>query len=212
MTSTGQIIILNGAPRSGKSSIVAAIQADFEGPWMNLGVDVHARHVTPPRYQPGIGLRPGGERPEVAALMPKLYAALYESIAAHSRQGLNVVVDVGHHGDDPASRDIIRDCAQRLLGLPVLMVGVHCPLAVIMQRRNAGQDGREGHYLTGSPDDPIPAPVRLWQDAVHQPGIYDIEVDTSVLTPIQCADVIRRRLETPGVRPSANERLAAGGS
>src|SRR6185295_18609551 len=33
----GQIIILNGAPRSGKSSIVAVIQDTFDGLWMNLG-------------------------------------------------------------------------------------------------------------------------------------------------------------------------------
>ena len=211
MTPAGQIVVLNGAPRSGKSSIVAAIQDTFEGPWMNLGVDIHARHITPPRYQPGIGLRPGGDRPEVAALLPKLYAALYESIAAHSRQGLNVVVDVGHHGGDPSSRGVLGDCARRLLGLPVLLVGVRCPITVIMQRRNAGQEGREGQYLTGAPDAPIPAPVRLWQDAVHQPGVYDIEVDTSVLTPTQCADVIWRRLGTPGAGPSADERLAASG-
>ena len=63
MGETGQIIILNGAPRSGKSSIVEVIQELFEGAWMNLGVDVFSRRVTPPRYQPGIGLRPGGERP-----------------------------------------------------------------------------------------------------------------------------------------------------
>jgi len=43
----GQIVILNGAPRSGKSSIVAAIQKTFDGPWMNLGVDVFVREVTP---------------------------------------------------------------------------------------------------------------------------------------------------------------------
>lgn len=36
---SGQIIILNGAPRSGKSSIARAIQEGFEGPWINLGVD-----------------------------------------------------------------------------------------------------------------------------------------------------------------------------
>jgi chloramphenicol 3-O phosphotransferase len=33
----GQIVILNGAPRSGKSSIVEAIQDTFDGVWMNLG-------------------------------------------------------------------------------------------------------------------------------------------------------------------------------
>src|SRR5713101_693827 len=92
----GQIIILNGAPRSGKSSIVAVIQDTFDGPWMNLGVDRYMQ-LTPARYQPGIGLRPGGERQDIEPLVPFFYSALYESIAAHSRLGLNVVVDVGYH-------------------------------------------------------------------------------------------------------------------
>src|SRR6476660_1570313 len=96
-TSDGQIVVLNGAPRSGKSSIVAVIQETFDGPWMNLGVDVFVRHVTPERYRPGIGLRPGGERPDLEPLVAVLYAGLYESVAAHCRLGLNVVVDVGHH-------------------------------------------------------------------------------------------------------------------
>ena len=93
----GQIVILNGAPRSGKSSIVAVIQDSFDGPWMNLGVDVFARGVTPKRFQPGIGLRPGpgpelgGDAPELEPFVPTFYAAMYESIAAHSRLGLSVV-------------------------------------------------------------------------------------------------------------------------
>src|SRR5579871_3756988 len=57
--SPGQIVILNGAPRSGKSSIAREIQETFEGVWMNLGVDGF-KQMTPRRYQPGIGLRPGG--------------------------------------------------------------------------------------------------------------------------------------------------------
>ena len=39
MTTSGQIVILNGAPRSGKSSIVTAIQESFPGVWINLGVE-----------------------------------------------------------------------------------------------------------------------------------------------------------------------------
>jgi chloramphenicol 3-O phosphotransferase len=35
----GQIVILNGTPRSGKSSIASAIQQTFAGVWMNLGAD-----------------------------------------------------------------------------------------------------------------------------------------------------------------------------
>ena len=62
MADHGTIVILNGPPRSGKSSIAAAIQASFDGVWINLGVDTYFR-ATPKQYWPGIGLRPGGERP-----------------------------------------------------------------------------------------------------------------------------------------------------
>ena len=200
----GQIVILNGAPRSGKSSIVAAIQDTFDGVWMNLGVDVFVRHVTPARYRPGMGLRPGEQEHALAPLVPLLYGALYESIAAHSRSGLNVVVDVGHH-----DAEVLVDCAHRVSGLPVLFVGVRCPIEVIMARRNAGQAGREGDYARGSETEPIPAPVLRWQHDVHVPGIYDLEVDTSRLSALDCAVAIRRRL-ADGPPSSAFQRLAAG--
>ena len=206
----GQIVILNGAPRAGKSSIVAAIQATFDGPWLNLGVDVLNQQVTPSRLRPGIGLRPGGERPDLEPYVLAQYAALYESIAAHSRQGLNVVVDVGHHDSYSRPLGILPDCARRLRGLPALFVGVRCPIEVIMLRRNAGHLGREGAYLTGPPEQP-PAPVLLWQSAVHTPGIYDLEVDTALLSPEQCAALILQRLRD-GPPPTALARLAAGQS
>ena len=209
MSGPGRIIILNGPPRSGKSSIARVIQADFPGPWMNLGVDVHAMQVTPPRYRPGIGLRPGTDRPEVAALVPVFYAALYESIAAHSRLGLNVVAVVGHHAAAPGGRAVLADCARRLAGLPVLFVGVRCPIETILRRREAGQAGREDVYLMGSPSEPVPAPVRRWQEAVHRPGLYDLEVDTGILTPDACAELISARLSAGPSSPTAFDRLAA---
>jgi chloramphenicol 3-O phosphotransferase len=200
---TGQIIILNGAPRSGKSNIARAIGESFDGPWMNLGVDSYEQ-ITPPRYRPGIGLRPGGERPDLEVFVPRFYAALYESIAAHSRMGLNVVADVGHHDTYSKPLGCLVDCTRRLAGLPVLFVGVRCPIEVILQRRAASAAGKG--YVTGTPGEPAPLPVRLWQDEVHRPGIYDLEVDTSLLSPTQCAEAIRVGLmQRP--RPSAIERL-----
>lgn len=198
----GQIIILNGTPRSGKSSIVAVIQDTFDGVWMNLGVDGFMR-MTPARYMPGMGLRPGGERQDIEPLVPSLYRALYESIAAHSRVGLNVVVDVGHHDAYAVSRGILPDCARRLSGLPALFVGVRCPIETIMERR------RTTGWEPGTPADaPVPRPVRLWQREVHIPGTYDLEVDTSVLDPEACAAAIRQRLDH-GPPPSAFRQLAA---
>lgn len=196
----GQIIVLNGAPRSGKSSIAAVIQHTFDGVWMNLGVD-RFMQMTPPRFLPGIGLRPGGERPDLEPLVLTLYRAMYESIAAHSRLGLNVVVDVGHHDAYAVPRGILPDCARRLRGLPTWFVGVRCPLEIIMERRRAT-------WGAGSAaDDAIPAPVRLWQQAVHTPGTYDLEVDTSLLSPEACAAAIRQHLDQ-GPPPSAFQRLA----
>lgn len=197
----GQIVILNGAPRSGKSSIAAVIQNTFEGVWMNLGVD-RFMQMTPNRYQPGIGLRPGGERPDLEPLIVILYRAMYKTIALHSRLGLNVVVDVGHHDAYAVPRGILPACARLLEGLPVLFVGVRCPLEVIMQRRRAT-------WPDSTPDDgSVPQPVSLWQQAVHVPGIYDLEVDTSVLSAEECAELIRQRLEE-GPPPLAIRRLAA---
>jgi chloramphenicol 3-O phosphotransferase len=203
----GQIVILNGAPRSGKSSIARAIQDGFDGPWMNLGVDVYAQ-ATPERYRPGIGLRPGGERQDLEPLVPVFHAALYEAVAAHSRLGLNVVVDVGHHDAYAEPRGILADSARRLAGLPVLFVGVRCPMETIMARRNAG--AADGVYVTGTAADPEPAPVAAWQREVHLPGVYDLEVDTARLSPAQCAEAIRRRLNDGREEPTAFERLAAG--
>lgn len=195
----GQIVILNGTPRSGKSSIAAVIQNTFEGIWMNLGVD-RFKQMTPERYQPGIGLRPGGERPDLEPLVVVLYGAMYEAIAAHSRLGPNVVVDVGHHDAYSVPRGILPDCARRLIGLPVLFVGVRCPIEVVLERRRATWGNADNSSA--------PKPVSLWQQAVHMPGIYDLEVDTSVLSPEACADVIRQRLDN-GPPPSAFQRLAA---
>src|SRR5204862_1486981 len=131
----GTIVVLNGAPRAGKSSIAAVLQETFDGVWMNLGVDV-AREATPPRYQPGIGLRPGEPDHAAAAVVPLLYAGWYDAIAAHSRAGLNVVADFGHH-----DATILADCARRLEGLPAYLVGVRCPIEVIMERRGASPPG-----------------------------------------------------------------------
>lgn len=196
----GHIIILNGAPRSGKSSIVAAIQETFDGVWMNLGVD-RFMAMTPARYQPGMGLRPGGERPDLEPLVAMLYYAMYDAIAAHSRRSLNVVVDVGHHDAYSAPRGILPECARILDGLPVLFVGVRCPVQTIMARRRATG------WNAGDPPDVIPAPVLRWQEQVHLPGIYDLEVDTSLLSPVECAAAIRERLDH-GPPPSAFQRLA----
>jgi chloramphenicol 3-O phosphotransferase len=195
----GHIVILNGVQRAGKTSIARVIQDTFPGVWMNLGVDAHIK-CTPAAYYPGVGLR--AQKPEyardvpgrvpVAVLetqIPILYAALYESAAAHARLGLNVVMDVGHHDAYSRSLQILPDCARRVADLPVLFVGVRCPVEVLWERRRTtwGQ-------VRSEVDPGVVHSVSLGVEAVHAHGGYDLEVDTSVLSPEQCAELIRRRL------------------
>ncbi len=195
----GQIVILNGAPRSGKSSIVEVIQETFDGPWMNLGVDTFKERVTPQRYSPGIGLRPGAESPDREKLLTIMYAAMYESIAVHSRFGLNVVTDVGHHEAYSRPLGILPDNARRLEGLPVLFVGVRCPMDVTIQRlKNTGRYAGPEHD----------ARIKVWQHEVHAPWTYDFEVDTSLHNPQECAKLVQKRIED-GPPPSAFQKLAA---
>lgn len=198
---TGQIIILNGAPRSGKSSIAAQIQRTFAGLWLNLGVDAMAA-MTPEQYRPGIGLRPGGERPDLEPAAFALYGALYEAIAAVAGTGVNVVTDVGHHESYSRPTNILADCARRLAGLPVFFVGVMAPIETILARRKASEG-----YVTGAPGDPVPEPVARWQATAHDGHAYDLTVDTSKTTPGECADAIRAALTAPP-RPSAFEKLS----
>ena len=178
---TGIIVLLNGAPRSGKSSIAHAVQETLDGVWISFGVDA-AMAMQPDAIQPGIGLRPGGERPDLEPLVSALYGALFDSLAAHARAGMNVVSDLGIHDSYSHPLGVLDDAARRLAGLPVLFVGVTAPLEVIMARRNA--DPRGGNYAGG---DEVPAPVRLWQDAPHAHGTYDLIVDTAGLPPEQAA-------------------------
>jgi chloramphenicol 3-O phosphotransferase len=202
-----QVVILNGVQRSGKTSIAQAMQKSFPGLWMNIGVDAHIR-CTPPAFRPGIGLRP--QRPEWNAAVPGrvplndleqrvpiLYAALYESAAAHARLGLNVVMDVGHHDEYSQPLRILPDCARRMSGLPVLFVGVHCPIDVLWHRRAATWEQARDKV-----DEGVRSSVDLGVKAIHAHGEYDLEVDTSILSPEECAERIRKRLEEgpPGSR------------
>lgn len=183
----GQVVVLNGPPRAGKTSIALALQEHADVAWIALGVD-GAMHMTPAHLLPGVGLRPGGERPDLEPFIRVHFAALYDSVAAHARHGLNVAMDLSGHDAYTRPLGVHRDGALRLAGLPVLFVGVHCPLPVILQRR------REAGYLSAETVEATPEPVLRWQREAHTPGVYDLELDTSERSPAECAIAIRARL------------------
>jgi chloramphenicol 3-O phosphotransferase len=71
---------------------------------------------------------------------------------------------------------------------------------MIMERR------METWHAGYSEEGKVPSPVRLWQELVHVPGMYDLEVDTSLNSPEEGAKFIYHRLEY-GPPPTAFKHL-----
>ncbi|QQR39149.1 chloramphenicol phosphotransferase CPT family protein [Devosia rhizoryzae] len=188
MQKPGRVVILNGAPRSGKSSLAHAFQASAPGRWVIWGVDAFNKTL-PPSLLPGIGLRPGGERPDLEPEVEKLYGVYFAALLAYAETGFDVVADLGLHSSYSRPFDPYILMQQRLAGPRLVVVGVLCPIDVIMARRNADPQG--GFYAAGQG---VPAPVALWQEAVHAGKTYDLELDTSVLSPEAGAALIGSRL------------------
>lgn len=186
MASVGPVVILNGAPRSGKSSIAVAMDTLDTRPWLNIGVDSTMADLAP-NQRPGLGLRPGGERPDLEHLVLDGYRQLFEAVEHKAAAGTAVAVDVGVHDWFSEPLGLWSEIAARLVGVPAFVVGVRCDLPVILARRSAApQRGVTRYETTASP------PVLRWQEAVHNPGRYDLEVDTSSASAPQCAEVILR--------------------
>lgn len=199
----GQVIILNGVPRAGKTSIAEEIQRTFPGVWMNLGVDNHIK-ATPKALRPGVGLRPGKQiDPKIEQMVPVLYAALYDSVRLHALNGLNVVIDSKHHDSYIEPRGyILPDCARRMAGVSVLFIGVKCSLDEIWARRE-----RTWGHSASTADSDVVASVELGQTVTHQHE-YDLIVDTTDRPSNECASEIQAlALKPPS--PTAFERLAA---
>jgi chloramphenicol 3-O phosphotransferase len=186
----GRIVILNGAPRSGKTSIARALQELDTRNWLNIGVDAHIG-MLPARLRPGIGLRPGGERPDIEVFIPALYAALFESMCAHSRLGFSVVAEFGIHDDYTDTLGIWDMFARYFGNMKPLLVGVRCSVEENVRRRDAAG----GHYAGSLPDGSVPQVVARWEHVVHHGAHYDLELNTDKLTAAECAQSIIRRLD-----------------
>ena len=204
----GTIVVLNGTPRSGKSSLAPALQESSGRRSGSTWASTRSPAATPARLRPGIGLRPGGERPDLEDAVVALFDALYASVVAvepcgsqvcrRRRPSRRLLQALGHPAQ--GGRDL-QASAGVLHRRPLPGRGDHGP-AGCRRRRSGG-----GHYVTSEPDGSIPDVVCRWERAVHDPGIYDLEVDTSASSAEACAAAIRRRLrEGP---PAAFAALAA---
>ena len=188
MSSRGRVIVLNGTSSSGKSTLVRALQARLDGPWLGVGIDtvvfaLPRAYLNPPwwaevfRYVPA---EPGSEAPfriETGELGHRLIEGMHRMVASLADAGLSVIVD--HVLLEP---EWLPDLAARLAGHEVLFVGVRCPLEVVVAREAARTDRTIGQAAAQF-------------DVVHRAGGYDLEVDTSLLDADEAAARIASAVE-----------------
>ncbi|WP_219090717.1 AAA family ATPase [Streptomyces sp. JJ38] len=170
----GRIILLNGASSSGKSSIAAELVLLLDEPHLLMSVDRFYAML------PSAGATLSGPVPE-EEVVRRTQAGFHRAVAGMAAAGNHVVVD------QVLSRPWrLPDLLTVLDGFDVTFVGVHCPPDELARRERARGDRAIGHAAAQLP-------------VVHAHGVYDVECDTSRLSPRACAEHIRRRLD---VRPA----------
>jgi chloramphenicol 3-O phosphotransferase len=168
------VIVLNGASSSGKSSIARELQLVLPQPYLHVGVDtlIEALPTVMPADEPGVTLGADGTV-SVGSGFRRLEHAWLAGLAAMARDGVGVILDeVFLRGGE--SQRMVR---QSLSGLAVRWVGVHCDVDVAVAREALRPDRIVGM-------------ARSQAAVVHDGVDYDIEVDTTDATAETCAALI----------------------
>lgn len=189
-----QLILLNGASSSGKTTLARALQEVLPGLWLRFGIDDLVAALPPSLLSAGdnsgegISFAAGGEV-SVGAAFRQAEAAWMAGIAATVHSGAAVIVD-----DVFLSGAASQRRWQAALGeLPCLWVGVHVDPAEAEKREQARPDRTPGMH-------------RQQAGLVHVGVRYDLQVDTSGQTPQAAAQQVRAALNL--LPPMADRRQA----
>jgi chloramphenicol 3-O phosphotransferase len=177
-----QIVILNGVGSVGKSSIAKALQGITGSRFLHVEMDAfldmlpEASWGTPEgitfetieeRGLPSIVIKTG-------VLGERLMRGMRRAIAAMAAEGNDMIVD--EVMEVPAKDDYARLLAE----FDAAFVGVFAPLPVLEAREKA-----RGDRMIGL--------ARRQFQRLHQGITYDLEIDTSTATPLECARRIKDR-------------------
>lgn len=202
----GRIILLNGSSSAGKTTLAITLQQLLKEPWHHIALDQFRdgmagryRGLNSPPGSPGarglnvVPIPHGDERVtdvQFGDLGKQMLRGMRRAIAAFVAEGNNVIID-----DLMFEAEFLFDYLDALRGFDVVFVGVRCSKAVV----NAREARRPGRF---------PGTATSHFDRVHSHCIYDVEVDTSVATPRECALEIIAHLDAVQ-HPTAFDQLRA---
>jgi chloramphenicol 3-O phosphotransferase len=196
---TGKVIFLNGSSSAGKTTLAIMLQQLLSEPYQHIALD-QFRDGMPNRYR-GLNSPAGSPGESGLNIVPRekdgellthirfgdhgeqVLRGMRRAIAAFAEAGNNVIID-----DLLFKPDYLDDYARALSKVPAWLIGVRCSLEVVNERERQ----RSGRF-------PGTATSHFNEVHAHDAG-YDLEVDTSIMTPKQCAELIVDRLKRP---PSA---------
>jgi chloramphenicol 3-O phosphotransferase len=181
---TAKIILLNGVGSAGKSSIAKALQTMTTEPFLHVQMDAFVEMLPDALQDDAAGfayeaIEEDGRLQVVIKTGPvgeRTMRGMRHAIAAMAAQGNNLIVDdVLCDGEMPEYRSLLSD-------FDLCLVGVFAPLDVLEAR-----EIRRADRLPG---------LARWQfDRVHKNIAYDLEIDTSALTPLECARRIKAKFQ-----------------
>ena len=197
--STGIGIFLNGTSSAGKTTLARALQRRLDVPFQHMALD-QFRDGLADQYR-GLNAPPGTTGAEGLNVVPvdrastriqfgeageRMLRGMRRAMAAMMRAGNHIVID-----DIIMSDAFLQDYLWVFEGLDLYFVGVRCS----KQQIEARESRRPGRF---------PGTASGQLDICHAHGCYDIEVDTSVLSPDACATRIITAMGSP---PAAFNRL-----
>jgi chloramphenicol 3-O phosphotransferase len=168
------VIVLNGGSSSGKSSIARGLQTLLAELWLTLGIDTLLESMPLPAsgHDPGITFAPTGDI-AVDDSFRLLETAWYQGIATMVRAGARVIIDDVFLGGGESQARL----QTALAGLEIFWVAVHCDPQVA-SAREVGRPLR------------IVGMAARQAETVHRGVRYDVEVDTTSISTMDCARAI----------------------
>ena len=158
VTQPGQVIVLNGASSSGKTTLARHLQDLLDQPFLHLSSDQLVDGGALPARRDDVG-------PFAWAghLRPMFFDGFHRCIPAMAAAGNHLVVD--HIIEYPEWRARL---AELLADVDVFLVGVHCAQTELDRRERDRGDRRIGEGR-----------AHLDDHRIHQLGPYDVDVDTT---------------------------------
>lgn len=177
------IIFLNGCTSAGKSRIALALQELLPEPYLLTGIDDAFAMLPQRMHNHADGFFFDRNADGLIHLNFGTYGratlkAHQAAAAATAGSGVNLILD-----EVVLSRDLMEGWRLALRDLKVFWVGILCDLAELERREIARGDR-------------IPGQARGQFDIVHQHMQYDLEIDSTSRTPIDCARQIVEALRS----------------